>query len=174
MARDSLRVTRLPFTPLATHRISATTYPGTRTDGNSKEKTPTSCPPNWCWKRTRFPAFVRILVQFIFPFNTPSNAAWDYRYGELALLLPNTDLEIIFFGPGVTAILQRARGRPSCLANEENPYEYTAPTVSGGGTMKISLSEEGSFWGANRRRRSRHPAPDALIACNAGLGAYPN
>ena len=47
------------------------------------------------------------------------------------------------------------------------------PPVSGGGTVKISLSEEGPFWGA-QRRRNRHPAPDALIACNAGLGAYPN
>ena len=61
----------------------------------------------------------------------------------------------------------------SCLANEEIPYEYTAPSVSGGGTVKISLSDEGPFWGSHHHR-SRHPAPDALIACNAGLGAYPN
>lgn len=94
-------------------------------------------------------------------------------YGELALLLPNTDLDIIFFGPGVTGILQRAKGQPRCLASAKNPYEYTAPPVSGGGTVKISLSNEGPFWGAHRHR-SRYPTPDALIACNAGLGAYPN
>ena len=81
----------------------------------------------------------------------------SYRYGELALLLPNTDLEIIFFGPAIRAILQRARTRTCCLANEENPYENTAPpTVSEGGTEKISLSDEGLFWGAHRRR-SRRP-----------------
>lgn len=97
----------------------------------------------------------------------------DYRYGELALLLPNTDLEVIFFGPGVTAILQRAKGKPHCLARAKNPYEYTAPVVSGGGTVKISLSDEGPFWGVHRHR-SRYPTPDALIACNAGLGAYAN
>lgn len=38
--------------------------------------------------------------------------------------------------------------------------------------MKITLSDEGPFWVSNNR--SRHPPPDALIACNAGLGAYPN
>lgn len=71
------------------------------------------------------------------------------------------------------AILQRARrGRSRCLANEKIPYEYTAPPVSGGGTVKISLSDEGPFWVAHHR--SRHPPPDALIACNAGLGAYPD
>lgn len=41
--------------------------------------------------------------------------------------------------------------------------------------MKISLSNEGPFWVAHHHpSRSRHPPPDALIACNAGLGAYPD
>ena len=111
----------------------------------------------------------------LFSLNHTSNGClgYNFRYGELALLLPKTDLEIIFFGPAVMAILQRGRGRLDCLAYEENPYEYTAPPVSGGGTVKISLLEEGPLWEAHRRR-TRHPPPDALIACNAGLGAYPN
>ena len=66
-------------------------------------------------------------------------------------------------------------GPVGCSGNSRRMMclEYAAPPVSGGGTVKISLSDEGPFWGAHRHR-SRHPAPDALIACNAGLGAYSN
>ncbi|CCM04559.1 uncharacterized protein FIBRA_06740 [Fibroporia radiculosa] len=64
-------------------------------------------------------------------------------YGELALLLPNTDLDLVFFGPGVPPLPKEAKKKP------------------GGG----------QFWdGVGLKPTSK--LPDAMIACNAGLSSY--
>jgi hypothetical protein len=94
-------------------------------------------------------------------------------FGELALLLPNTDLNLVLFGPGVANILKKAKEDPLCLAAQPVVFKYTAPKVSGGGSIRISLWPRGSFWDESALARDGLKRPDAMVACNAGLSTYP-
>ncbi|KAJ7666809.1 hypothetical protein DFH06DRAFT_1085985 [Mycena polygramma] len=89
-------------------------------------------------------------------------------FGELALLLPNTDLSLVLFGPGVANLLKKVPQNPLCLAAQPTVFQYTAPKISGGGSISISLWRRGDFWDYDQVRR-----PDAMVACNAGLSSYP-
>ncbi|KAF8963774.1 hypothetical protein BDZ97DRAFT_1819120 [Flammula alnicola] len=109
-------------------------------------------------------------------------------FGELALLFPNTDIELVLFGPGVIRIIQDASRQPDCLANQPTIFQYTAPEVSGGGTVRVSFSYEGPFWGIPTRPSQRnlivarcphwmqcrargiHP----LVRCHSGLRGWQN
>lgn len=55
-------------------------------------------------------------------------------------------------------------------------YEYTAPHELGNGSIKILLHQTGSVWNkdAIQEIHVNHPEllPDAIVALNAGLGAY--
>ncbi|KAJ7210802.1 hypothetical protein GGX14DRAFT_565402 [Mycena pura] len=78
-------------------------------------------------------------------------------FSELALLLPNHDLDLVFFGPCIFYIGQKSlepAHRSSLLAptahdNSQPVFTYTAPDSNGYGR-----------------------APDAILACNAGLFTY--
>jgi hypothetical protein len=96
------------------------------------------------------------------------------RFGELALLLPNTDIDLLLFGPGVTELLVKAKRKPSCLASQPFAYTYTSQKVSGSGSIRIALSKAGSYWPGDDAAiaRLRSSKPDAMIALNAGLSAY--
>lgn len=94
------------------------------------------------------------------------------RFGELALLLPNTDLGLVMFGPGAADVLERAQKNPLCLAAQPVVFKYTAPKVSGGGSICISLGRACAWAEADLARHGLQ-RPDALVACNAGLTTYP-
>ncbi|KAF8062305.1 hypothetical protein FPV67DRAFT_1563674 [Lyophyllum atratum] len=94
-------------------------------------------------------------------------------FGELALLLPNTDIDLVLFGPGVATILEKAQEKPSCLASRPFAYTYKAPKVSGGATIRIELARCGSFFDGANLDLLRKEKPDAMIALNAGLSTYP-
>ncbi|KAJ7440285.1 hypothetical protein B0H11DRAFT_1827949 [Mycena galericulata] len=93
-------------------------------------------------------------------------------FGELALLLPNTDISLIMFGHGVADLLAKAQGNSLCLAAQPVVFGYTAPKVSGGGSIRISLARE-RFWKDATLARQGLQRPDAMVACNAGLRSYP-
>lgn len=90
----------------------------------------------------------------------------------MALLFPYTDLDLILFGTGLGALKAQASSKPSCLASRPFIYTYAAPEVSGGGKVRIALCQSGLLWDGMDVARLRNDKPDALIALNAGLGAY--
>lgn len=78
----------------------------------------------------------------------------------------------------MSRLIVKARGKPSCLASQARDYvfEYTAPQISGGGTVRIALwhgVDRAQFWpGDISLAKLRSSKPDALIVCNAGLASY--
>ncbi|KAG6910469.1 hypothetical protein DXG01_010394 [Tephrocybe rancida] len=93
-------------------------------------------------------------------------------FGELALLLPNTDLDLVLFGTGVSTLLAKAVSKPFCLASRPFAYTYKAPEESGGGSIRIELSRCGPYYEASNLSALRREKPDALVALNAGLSTY--
>jgi hypothetical protein len=56
-----------------------------------------------------------------FPVNHAVSQRLSFQsFGELALLLPNADLDLnlVLYGPGVTLLLDQANDKPSCLASQ--------------------------------------------------------
>jgi hypothetical protein len=105
----------------------------------------------------------------------------NIRFGELALLLPYTDIKMVCFGQAVHTLVSRAKAsHPKSLAAQTSPtspvYSYTAPEVNGGGRIQIFLHGTADHW----TPADAHPAlsaygkPDAIVAPNAGLGSYPS
>lgn len=92
-------------------------------------------------------------------------------FGELALLIPNTDIDLVMFGPGVFRLLIDAQEDEDCLASQPYAYSYKAPDVSGGSTIRISLSDTGPIWGDHEIHTSSS-RPDAMVALNANLSGY--
>ncbi|EDR04547.1 uncharacterized protein LACBIDRAFT_304320 [Laccaria bicolor S238N-H82] len=92
-------------------------------------------------------------------------------FSELALLLPNTDLTLIFFGKVVHDLVITARKRyPGSLATKDTVWNYTAPKETGGGSISIKLWAEAELW--TRAVLDAGEYPDAIVAINAGLCAY--
>ncbi|KAJ7763431.1 hypothetical protein B0H16DRAFT_1804550 [Mycena metata] len=87
-------------------------------------------------------------------------------------VMPNTDLNLVLFGHGVANLLKKVKDQ-RCLAAQPVVFEYTAPKVSGGGRIRISLYRRGSFWDYSALMRDGVQRPDALVACNAGISTYP-
>jgi hypothetical protein len=78
---------------------------------------------------------------FIFPFDTH---LLDGSFGELALLFPNTDIDIIAFGQYSCDRAHEAK--PRALAAREYVYEYRAPERCGSGSIRIQLYKTSPIW----------------------------
>ncbi|TDL23627.1 hypothetical protein BD410DRAFT_142917 [Rickenella mellea] len=63
-------------------------------------------------------------------------------FGELALLLPDTNIEMVVMGLQISDILKKAK--PSSLASRRYCYEYKAPVECGGGSIRIRLLADDS------------------------------
>lgn len=110
------------------------------------------------------------------------------RFSELALLLPNTHINLTVFSPATHALLGHAHQRyPRSIAAREGPvWEYTAPQRTGGGSIAISLYHAPPLPSAARELNLRPftgvwqrsvmmlapKDPDALVALNAGILSY--
>ncbi|KAK7691405.1 hypothetical protein QCA50_004804 [Cerrena zonata] len=95
-------------------------------------------------------------------------------FAELALLLPYHDIKLVGFGSGVEKLIEEAkRNRPTSLAantNRNTPvFTYEAPDECGSSTIAIHLHGSSKVW----PRPLSSDTPDAVVACNAGLGSYP-
>ncbi|KAF7370580.1 Zinc finger MYND domain-containing protein 15 [Mycena sanguinolenta] len=90
-------------------------------------------------------------------------------FGELALLFPNTDLDLIMFGEATGSSAQRAKVRGIKKLPRPSAFEYTAPAASGSGTVRVFIDPSPPYY-CPSRERSEHP--DAIVALNAGLGTY--
>jgi hypothetical protein len=86
-------------------------------------------------------------------------------------LVPNTDIDLVLFGPGVFRLLMEAEMDEDCLASQPYVHTYSAPDASGGSTLRISLSDTGPIWGDHEIHTPEN-RPDAMIALNANLGGY--
>lgn len=96
-------------------------------------------------------------------------------FSELALLLPYHDIKLVLFEGGVTKLLKEAKNSPGCLANKSPVFTYSATTQCGSGSLTIFLHSASSNWSATGKDSALtvyDGVPDALIACNAGLGSY--
>jgi len=75
----------------------------------------------------------------------------------------------------VTKLLKEAKGSLGCIANKSLVFTYSAPLECGSGTLSISLHSASSTWspiGKDSALTAHSSHPDALVACNAGLGSY--
>ncbi|KAH9924756.1 uncharacterized protein B0H18DRAFT_1011049 [Fomitopsis serialis] len=79
--------------------------------------------------------------------------SWN-RFAELALLLPYHDLKVVLFGGAVKALV-------------EAPAKSPAPSPPRTRAVSVHLSGEQKHWTPDYDGK-----PDALVACNAGLGSY--
>lgn len=94
---------------------------------------------------------------------------FDGSFSELALLLPNTDVDIMMFGQRVYDITQHAK--PPALAAQEYVCEYQAPKQCGSGSIRIQLYKMSPIWDP-LDILSREMTPDVLIGLNAGISMY--
>ncbi|THH32861.1 hypothetical protein EUX98_g1354 [Antrodiella citrinella] len=96
-------------------------------------------------------------------------------FSELALLLPYHDIKIVMVGFSVHKLCVEARKHPKSIAAQASitqpTFSYTAPQECGSGSLQIFLHGESPTWAPDNFPFGR---PDALIACNAGLGSYPD
>ncbi|KAJ7094487.1 hypothetical protein B0H15DRAFT_798694 [Mycena belliarum] len=100
-------------------------------------------------------------------------------FAELALLLPYTDIKLVFFGQAVHTIVSKAKAsHPKSLASQTSPtspiYSYTAPEESGAGRIQIFLNGSADHWtpADADASLSAFGKPDAIVSPNAGLGSY--
>ncbi|KAJ7057961.1 hypothetical protein C8F01DRAFT_302934 [Mycena amicta] len=93
-------------------------------------------------------------------------------FAELALLLPYHDIRLVVFGTGPQTLVAAAKAKPSSLVAKSSlktpVFEYTAPEECGASTIAIHLYGQSPSWSPDADVR----APDALVACNAGLLSY--
>ena len=94
---------------------------------------------------------------------------FDYSFGELALLLPNTDIDILMFGKCPYDIARQAK--PHALAAQKYAYEYQAPDQCGSGSIRIQLYKGSPIWDPVDILPQKM-IPDVLIGLNAGMSTY--
>lgn len=92
-----------------------------------------------------------------------------YSFGELALLFPNTDIDMVMYGSSAYKIVQRAK--PPAIAARQYVYEFSAPKECGSGSIRIQLYDESEIWDGPHIS-SYEMIPDALIALNAGISTF--
>ncbi|KAJ7676429.1 hypothetical protein B0H17DRAFT_1080023 [Mycena rosella] len=107
-------------------------------------------------------------------------------FSELALLLPNTRVNLTIFSPATHALSGEAKQRyPLSIAAREGPvWEYTAPRSTGGGSIALSLYHPPprpsmprtlrpftGVWDRSVMMLSRTD-PDAIVALNARILSY--
>jgi hypothetical protein len=93
----------------------------------------------------------------------------DHSFGELALLFPNTDIDIVMFGSSAYNVTRQAR--PSAIAAQKYAYEFRAPEQCGSGSIRIQLYKESAIWDPIDIL-PRKMIPDALIGLNAGMSTF--
>ncbi|KAJ6569739.1 hypothetical protein DFH09DRAFT_917682, partial [Mycena vulgaris] len=95
----------------------------------------------------------------------------SFPFGELALNFPNTDMDLVMFGPSARAAVELGRARGVTRSFRPCVFEYTAPAACGSGAVRVFLDFEPN---SEYYRPSRDPTehPDAIVALNAGLGSY--
>jgi len=103
-----------------------------------------------CWSSFRFSLF-------------------DHSFGELALLLPNTDIDILMFGKCPYDIARQAK--PHALAVQKYAYEYRAPDQCGSGSIRIQLYKTSPIWDPVDIL-PQQLIPDVIIGLNAGMSTY--
>jgi hypothetical protein len=94
---------------------------------------------------------------------------FDGSFCELALLLPNTDVDIVMFGQHPYDIARQAK--PPALAAKKYAYEYHAPKQCGSGSIHIQLYKMSPIWDP-QDILSAQMTPDVLIGLNAGMSMY--
>ncbi|KAJ7608385.1 hypothetical protein FB45DRAFT_1129634, partial [Roridomyces roridus] len=93
-------------------------------------------------------------------------------FGELALLFPNTDLDMIMFGPTVRKSVAGAITRGDIEPSARHcVFKYTSPASCGGSTIRVLLDAKDAHYFPSRNLSEN---PDAIVALNAGLGTYPS
>ncbi|KAJ7653579.1 hypothetical protein DFH06DRAFT_1203937 [Mycena polygramma] len=107
-------------------------------------------------------------------------------FSELALLLPNTHINLTVFSPATHDLLGRAKRQyPRSIAAREGPvWEYTSPRHTGCGSIAISLYHPPPRPPMARQLRPFKGVwersvmmlapkdPDAIVAPNAGILSY--
>jgi hypothetical protein len=93
----------------------------------------------------------------------------DHSLGELALLFPNTDIDMVMFGASAYNLTRQAK--PSAIAAQKYAYEYRAPEQCGSGSIRIQLYKESEIWDPEDII-SRKMMPDVLIGLNAGMSTF--
>ncbi|KAK4701511.1 hypothetical protein P7C70_g4716, partial [Phenoliferia sp. Uapishka_3] len=95
-------------------------------------------------------------------------------FAELALLIPNTDIEMTFFGAPVRALVLRARStNPRSPAALPISFHYQAPASIGGSTFSAKLFSHTDEWPSALSKAHDIGIPDAAVALNAGIASYP-
>ncbi|KAJ7915648.1 hypothetical protein B0H13DRAFT_1610250, partial [Mycena leptocephala] len=90
-------------------------------------------------------------------------------FSELALLIPNTDIVITFFGQASKKLHDiAAQNYPGSIATKSILFKYAAPASLGGSILRVKISGRADLYDAE----DLNDRPDALIAENAGLFAY--
>jgi hypothetical protein len=90
-------------------------------------------------------------------------------FGELALLFPNTDVDMVMFGASAYNLARQAK--PSAIAARQYAYEYRAAEQCGSGSIRIQLYKESAIWDPDDIL-PREMIPDVLIGLNAGMSAF--
>ncbi|TFY73667.1 hypothetical protein EWM64_g10345 [Hericium alpestre] len=97
-------------------------------------------------------------------------------FSELALLLPNTHIDLTMFGKAAYDLVRMARKtKAGSVAAKDTVWSYTAPKVVGGGSIDVRLHAEGENWSrtvVENEVTGEVTMPDALIGLNAGLISY--
>ncbi|KAJ6492602.1 hypothetical protein DFH09DRAFT_885557, partial [Mycena vulgaris] len=93
-------------------------------------------------------------------------------FSELALLIPNTDILMIFFGQACKKLCDITKERyPRSVAAKGTVFEYTAPPLLGANTLGVEIDGRHDLYN-NSFADAGGDDPDALISENAGLFAY--
>ncbi|TDL16733.1 hypothetical protein BD410DRAFT_822787 [Rickenella mellea] len=90
-------------------------------------------------------------------------------FGELAILLPNTDVEMVMFGQRAYELVSKAK--PLALASKEYVFEYQAPAEYGSGSLRIRLDKTAPYWDPTTLLPNKL-RPDVILGLNAGISTY--
>ncbi|KZP24589.1 hypothetical protein FIBSPDRAFT_918746 [Athelia psychrophila] len=95
-------------------------------------------------------------------------------FSELALLLPNTDIELLIFGKPAHDLAHKARkSHPGSIASNDIVWSYTAPLECGGGSINIRLYSKAENWTRSALGATKlEHVPDAMVGLNAGILNY--
>jgi hypothetical protein len=94
---------------------------------------------------------------------------FDHSFGELALLLPNMEIDMVVFGASAYKLSQNAE--PSSIAAREYAYEFRAPEQCGSGSIRIQLHKDSAIWDPIDIV-SRKMIPDVVIGLNTGISSF--
>ncbi|KAJ7675649.1 hypothetical protein DFH06DRAFT_1466480 [Mycena polygramma] len=100
-------------------------------------------------------------------------------FAEIALLLPQHDVDLILFGPcvyylgreGVKSEHQSSLIGRSAHDSHVPIFTYDAPDACGSGSLRVLAHTATKDWSISGMA-TYGPKPDAIVACNAGLFTY--